>query len=505
MKSELNREYTIGEIAEYPDTKELKLTFGVVIDVTEPIKYEDKSNFITKLKIIDPTFNYKAEIKNKNIKFHKFIHVSIFTDNVTGAPKIKHVGDIIRLRRFNWKLSERGELVATEYKYSNWLIYDGNIDAKETSSSYKSFDKNVKRKLNEYESSRLKELRKWNDSYFYQNSIKYITWWTELKNLDRTEWKGKSYEEIQVDLLLKTTKIDANKKSVEFLDIDGNHYKLVLQAKPALKPNQIIKLRCVNLLVSKRLRKISLTKNTSCLIIPQYFYDYRCFRNKVGDKREKIKAHKGENLAAKHKFLSDYDYKAPSKSKKAKDLSEPRQISVIKKLSSKTEVTSVANLLKYLKKPEKHQGKKFVIDGFIVGFLETNPRSIIKYLDVNSKKTYDFSDGKPKTLKNSNLRVIYHLITFVKDKSVEYSEEYLNLYILTTDAEQRLFDLWNLLPASNSLSQWKSVSHETLSDFSARLVALKDPENRFKAVVELMTTKNGKAFYKLCDTVFLPL
>jgi hypothetical protein len=503
MKSELNREYTLGEIAEYPGTKELKLTYGVVIDVTEPIKYEDKSNYITKLKIIDPTFNYKAEIKNKEIKFHKFVHVSIFTNNVSSAPKIKHVGDIIRLRRFNFKLSERGELVAIENKFANWLVYDGNIDANEVSSSYKNFDKNVKRKLNEFESSRLRDLRKWNDSFFYQNSIKYITWWTELNNPDESEWKGKSYEESQVDLLLKTTKIDGNKKSVEFNDLQGNTYRLELQAKPALKPNQVIKLRCVNLVVTKRLRKISLTKNTSCLIVPQYFYDYRCFRSKVGGKREKLKSFKGENLATKFKFLGDYDYQAPGKGRKKNK--GPRQISVIKKLTSKVETTSVQTLLKYLKKPAKYQGKKFVIDGYIVGFLETNPRSIIKYLDLSTKKTYDFSDGQPKNTKKSNLRVIYHLITFVKDKSVEYQEDYLNLYILTTDAEQKLFDLWDLLPASNSHKEWKNVSHDTLTNFSAKLVSLKDPENRFKAVVELMTTKNGKAFYKLCDTVFLPL
>lgn len=504
MKSELNREYTLGEIAEYPKIKDLRLTFGVVIDVTEPIKYEDKQNYVTKLKIIDPSFNYKAEIKNRDIKFHKFVHVSVYTDSANAAPKIKHVGDIIRLRRFNWKLSDKGELVGIENNFANWLVYDGNLEGSEVSESYKNYDKNVRRKLNEFEKSRLRELRKWNDSFFYQNSIKYITWWTELTNPDESEWKGRSYKETQVDLLLKTVKVDGGEKRVEFSDMEGNRYKLELQAKPALKPDQIIKLRCVNLTVSKKLRKISLTKNTSCLIIPNYFYDYRCFKNRGTNKRKKIKTHKGENLANKFKFLSDYDYKAPAKKGRRKQTG-PNQISVIKKLSSKLEATPISTLLKYLKKPEKHQGKKFVIDGFIVGFLETNPRSIIKYLDVNSKKTYDFSDGQPKAQRGQTLRIIYHLITFVKDKSVEFSEDYLNLYILTTDAEQRLFDLWGLLPQSNSISAWKKVAPETLAEFSSKLVGLKDPDNRFKAVVELMTTKNGKAFFKLCDTVFLPL
>jgi hypothetical protein len=470
--------------------------------MTEPIKYEDKSNYITKLKIIDPTFNCKAEIKNPDLKFHKFVKVSIFTNNIGEAPKLKHVGEIIRLRRFNFKLTERGDLVANENSViSNWLIYDGNIGANEKSNSYKKFDKNINRKLNEFESARLKELRKWNDSFFYQNSMRYVTWWTELKG-PKGKGKAKSYEESQVDLLLKTTKIDASKKTVDFNDLQGNNYRLQLEAKPALKPNQVIKLRCVNLNVTKRLRKISLTKNTSCLLIPTYFYDYRSFQAKLGEKRDQPKSFKGENLANKFKFLGDYDYQAPSKGKKKNK--GPTQVSVIKKLSNKVQSSSVATLLKYLKKPAKHQGKKFIVDGFIVGFLETNPRSIIKYLDVSTKKTYDFSDGVPKNVRKANLRMIYHMVAFVKDDSVEFQDDYLNLYILTTESDQKLFDLWNLLPSSNSHKEWKNVSGETLADFSAKLVALKEPENRFRAVVELMTTKNGKAFYKLCDTVFLP-
>jgi hypothetical protein len=501
MKSELNREFNLGEIAADPESKSWRYSFGVVIDVTEPIKYDDKRNYVTKLKIIDPSFNCKAEIKNKDIKFHKFVHISIYTDNIKNAPKIKHVGDIIRLRRFNFRLSEKGELVANEtFKISNWLIYDGNIDSDEKSTSYKNFDKNIGRKLTEYESFRLRELRKWNDSFFYKNSIRYITWWTELKN--KGKGKGKSNSESQVDLLLKTTKIDASRKSVDFVDLQGNNYRLELQAKPALKKNQVIKLRCVNLAITKKLRKISLTKNTSCLIIPEYFYDYREFQNKSGGKRDQIKAHKGENLANKFKFLGDYDYKAPGKG--GKKNKGPCQVSVIKKLSGKTETTSVATLLKHLKRPTKYQGKKFVVDGFIVGFLETNPRSIIKYMDTTTKKTYDFSDGPPKNVRKSNLRVIYHLVTFVKDDSVEFQDDYLNVYIVTNGSDQKLFDLWDLLPASNSHRDWKNVSHDTLADFSSKLVELKDPENQFRAVVELMMTKNGKAFYKLCDTVFLP-
>jgi len=39
--------------------------FGVIIDISEPYKSEDSTNFTTKLKVIDPSFNYKAQLGNK--------------------------------------------------------------------------------------------------------------------------------------------------------------------------------------------------------------------------------------------------------------------------------------------------------------------------------------------------------------------------------------------------------------------------------------------------------
>ena len=56
---------------------------------------------MVKLKIIDPTFNFMAFINNPAIKFHKYITVNIYSLSLSGCPKIKNVGDIMRMRRFN--------------------------------------------------------------------------------------------------------------------------------------------------------------------------------------------------------------------------------------------------------------------------------------------------------------------------------------------------------------------------------------------------------------------
>ena len=66
---------------------------------------------MTRLKLIDPSFNYKAKSSIDKLKFHKFVHVNIYAKNPENSPRIKYIGDIIRLRRFSFKFSQKGELI----------------------------------------------------------------------------------------------------------------------------------------------------------------------------------------------------------------------------------------------------------------------------------------------------------------------------------------------------------------------------------------------------------
>lgn len=58
-KRELKLEKSLADIAENPDVKGHSLLFGIIIDATEPIKYNNSDNFAVSLKVIDPSFNYK--------------------------------------------------------------------------------------------------------------------------------------------------------------------------------------------------------------------------------------------------------------------------------------------------------------------------------------------------------------------------------------------------------------------------------------------------------------
>ena len=110
--------------------------------------------------------------------------------------------------------------MGTMTKYSNWLIYDGEPNSKEVvSTCFKPLHKNHHRPLSTSELGRLLDLRKWNDLYFFQNSLKFISWWTGLKQ----ETQGE-----KCDLILLCNKIDNKNKTLYFVDEDKRHYLLAL-------------------------------------------------------------------------------------------------------------------------------------------------------------------------------------------------------------------------------------------------------------------------------------
>jgi hypothetical protein len=78
---------------------------------------------------------------------------------------------VIRLRRFKFRITDKGELMGNMQKYSNWLIYSGFKNKNLVSTCFKQYKKNKKRQLNSYEHGRLSDLRNWNDSFFFQNSL----------------------------------------------------------------------------------------------------------------------------------------------------------------------------------------------------------------------------------------------------------------------------------------------------------------------------------------------
>jgi hypothetical protein len=209
--------------------------------------------------------------------------------------------------------------------YSNWLIYSGKKGSKYVHTSAKDIEKNVGRDVTSYERQRLTELRDWSFDFFRSNALRSITWSSDLREpADENAASKDRYTCTKVDLVLRTSKVLKKKKAVEFTDHHGKKYALFLQAAPVLATGDVIKLRCVNVIFTDDGRIISLTDNSSCLIVPDYFFDSQLFNRSANvtptksnySKGRKTPGRSGKNTplsskraaTATYPFLSDYNF-----------------------------------------------------------------------------------------------------------------------------------------------------------------------------------------------------
>lgn len=501
--NDIKHETTLSTIALEPESHNHSNLFAVVIDVSEPSKSETNNNFITKLKIIDPSFNYKAEVKVHALKFHKFVHVNIYTETPEQAPKIVNVGDIIRIRRFRFKHTEKGELMANELHFSNWLIYPAIAGKHDVSTSYKSWDKNLNRELTASEQNRISDLRKWSHNFLANNSLIYVSWWSGLKEVEENV-KEKVHD--RIDLILKVKSIQAKTNKVLFVDKDNRQFELRLSSKPSIKENDVIKLRCVEITVKRDkevTRSIKTTNHSSCLNMLPFTSDYKQFDKAVQEQKRSP----AKNTKTIDPFINDYQVddtgagksskSTPKKGPKAKD---EKVISAIKKTYNTKKVSTVEDLQGYLKNPEAHHGQKFVIRGFIQDFSSTDPAHIIKFLHIDDRKFLSLGDKLTHLRKQ---RATYQFVMQVKDESNE-SDAPLDVYVATGEYNSHLFTTWKLLPEWDDVAGFEALhTGKKLQEFSKKLESVRGQDNVARLVVELNISKKGNAFYKLVDTIFL--
>lgn len=187
--------------------------------------------------------------------------------------------------------------------------------------------------------------------------------------------------------------------------------------------------------------------------------------------------------------LSNWDHSSKHKVKRAGTL--------IASKYSKVKPTPIDQLLAVLNDPTPHEHQRFVVKGYILNFNHNKVSEIVK--KVSNQKVMDFTAK----CTDESVNYIYHFIANVKDDSVDSDQRSLNVYILTNEEDQHLFDVWEILPKPNEVSKWKSVTKPIMESFTEKLNSLTDPEVEVKMVVELLITASGKAFFKLYDTVFV--
>lgn len=437
------------------------------------------------------------------------------------------MGDIIRLRRFNFVVSENGELVGHHQQYSNWLVYDGQ--GKSTQAvSFQDIEKNVDRKLTKAEESQLKSMRKWVFKFLGGNSIHQIAWWNPLREPIVSELAIKNKEKAtEVDLVLRTIHVNREERKVTFNDQKKNTYFLILHAVPVLEVGDVIKLKCVDVYFTKDGRYVRLTSTTSCLSMPEYSLDFRCYEEDFPEadlpsleytnpfryeEDEENYYNTRKKLLDKFPFLENYcfeDYlineRYFSMEKKVTDKIVSAKSTLISKLYENRIPVDLEFLANVMSSPgsfdlSQYLYQKFVLRCSLSEVINKKAPSFIKKHCLKCSKTGPINEGGFECC-NALMDLFFHLVFILTDESKEGKTLEVPCYSVV-GKDSHFFDLWELIPRPDDYQGFLNWS--TINEFNQKMEALISKKDRFEIVVELKETMDHRLFLNLVDTVLMP-
>lgn len=188
--------------------------------------------------------------------------------------------------------------------------------------------------------------------------------------------------------------------------------------------DKVVKLRCVQVKKTGDKWDISLTSLSSCLIIREWFYDARHLRKSVG--KEVVKS--TGDLKGYHSFKKDFISTVRSSQEAAK----PIKIELLAKKMASGEAV----------------GKVFVVEGQVLGLVDTDPQNVIRIIDSNGKI---FTLAKPP--KGDNFHYVLNLVMTLQDLSSK--DQTLTVYLTTNEDEHHPFELSKVIPKMQDKKGWK--------------------------------------------------
>ena len=523
---ELHQERTLARIAESPSSRQKILTFGVIIDTSEPFKVPESTNYTVKLKVVDQSFNYSQVIENDEIRFQNYVYVYIYAPDATKLPKIVHIGDIIRLRRFNFIVNDKGELVGHMQQYSNWMIFDVDDRSGYEIRSSKSITKNENRTATLFEEERIAELRTWTRQFFHENSIRNAMWWSKIKEPGNEEVAiDEKYVLQDVDIILRTSRVATEKKSIEFRDEENRKYLLFLQASTVLKEGQVIKLRSVTIHFTVEGRVILLNSHSSCLLIPHFFFDFLLFDEQFylkNKSRIRIRSpnarHKGaaDNFETRRSVLDVYPFLENfyfedfliKRKELIKQTFPKKIISTEASLIRKEFNNKIPVLLETFTgvNPDNFDEvkfQKFVLNATVVNIEQKSFNDCVFAFCDECKKSNRLTSSLDFKCCGKILNICVVIKMKVTDESLDGDQTF-PVFIVTRTDVANPFLLWKVLPAMNDYRSWSVMNENDFSDFVSKLEALRQFGEKIKLVVEAKETITKKIFFEVSDTLFLP-
>lgn len=521
-------------------------TIGIILDATGDYKTDDSYDYVTKIKIMDTTYNPATGKMNKK---KGYVMAFVFSYKLSDTPHIRKLGDIILLRNFkfdNYKDIVKGYNSKTG---SEWQIFDSR---KNTPIHAISCSKEIPSPLSIEEKTAITALKDWGYSFFAQTSLYELGWF------EREISKKRSSNDVllrkDIDMIVKVVQdvrtivdgvvydklvfADKNRR-MYFAELSGlgNDFEL----------NSVVKLRSVTLTVTEDANdKIVFYNYSKILTLQSHFADTHTLQEATKDvsysdkllvrqfiQEFHLSQYESEEIAPQtylyhldkinvdlleeekkqlvlsYPVLASFDTKDTSLNKDDK-----RQYGtcVMKKYAGQ-EVHSVAQMNELLaecngdaQKLSEHVNKTYVVEGQLRDFKYHKSAEMFKIYSPSANQTWELKDFETAQQNGiEDLRIIVHNIVFLKSEN-DNKEEPLPLYIATYDDNpQFIFDLWRVLPDYHSLSEWKPKNKnlaKKFTEFSECLKRVEEINKPYKFAVELTTSEPGKAYLRVIDTIF---
>ena len=466
---------TLADIANQPSRNIYRNFFAVIVEKSEPQVIEAYDKVLTRLKIVDQTFNFSQKTEKENLKFHKFAIVNIYSDNMHCIPQFNQIGDILRMYFARFFITQKGELCCCSDEYCDWRIYSRDGPENRVPISRNPSPRRFVLELPFYEKNYLKYICDWSDSFLKQNLLKDILWWNSYKSVQNK----KPDEQKNIDLIVKCSLPNEESKCVEFKDKYSNKFTFEAGEDEIFEENKFYKIGGVNAIASKDKKKaISLTRTrfTGFFSLPETVKDAANFSTIFSQKNM---------VVPKKKAIKKPVYESDNKSHQT----------LLKKPWLKIHTTDLAEVCQCLEEPHHWVGTSFVIEGRIVFLSNTSLTEIAKRFIPSNGDTYDYESH---FLKNLDSYISFIFRMDIGDEN----DEQVPVYVCTRGHNSSVFDNWEILPPIDDIDAWRELKKTTIAKFDKRFEQLLKKNAQVKVVVKLMMTKLGKPFYQMCDTVF---
>eukprot|EP00828_Plagiopyla_frontata_P029200 TRINITY_DN3776_c0_g1_i7.p1 TRINITY_DN3776_c0_g1~~TRINITY_DN3776_c0_g1_i7.p1 ORF type:complete len:470 (+),score=73.74 TRINITY_DN3776_c0_g1_i7:119-1528(+) len=459
--------------------KKLKAV-GVILDATRPYKTSKSTDYITQIKIIDPSLNYETQISSEK----KYLHIFIYSKSLKEAPYITQIGQIIYLKRYDFERKEEYQEVSGKHNHvakASYCLFDLNEKQEnpfEIVSSDNQFAVDVSEKLKE----KIKNLRGWAQSFFAKESLFKIGWFGEL--IINQEEQDKL---VDFDMLLKIQEKNKipDSQIISYALVDAKGQKFYAQFPDyKFQVGNLVKLRSVKKIEPNK--KIVLSLYTSMLKISDFFYDIKNFNAWA----YQIKFHENQfNI-----YQSNYSIEEAAKQKPLITVTGSSH-------SSLKEITTLKQLIQLEENFQKNKNLSlapaYQIQASIINITPGKVENSVQLFCQLCKKTYDL-ESKQEQCCSKQLTKIWQMVFALQDSSIENERDYYPIYLYTFDGNPKdIFPSLNLIDISNK-EQFQLCLDTALEEIFFHSSSL-EPLN---FIVQPLKSKSSLLF-RIIDTKFI--